>query len=562
MSENPIELETMRWQKMVPRELARNLMRLPPAQRLKTILDREDADRVVAAISEQDFFFCIKEIGQSDALPLLAMANLDQLNHIFDLEWWRKDQVVPARALEWLTVLANASEQKVAEWLFHADFELLVTLCKKWLQVEVLPEDADLTELREKLPKFTLDEQYFWDVRYPQFEDLVRSILRFLFETHQEFYRELMTHVVFALDTEFEELAHRFHRGRQEDHAIPDFSDALQIYHPVDPARFPHGKARQVRGGAEAGLNAPCFALALVPEKDLLGRALRQIRDPALMDTLQLELAALANKVVVADQLPADDLESLRIAVDKVAAVLNLGLDLMTNGDASLAAAALEDLYLEHLFRFAHGRLSKVRKRAMQLVQTGWISNWPHRLAVLETPWQERLELLQEKTPRMKRGQSEDFIRTHADLFQARKDLNTLIALGPVFHALQPEILDHNLDQWPLWAEAQVREPENLTLGVMLLTAAARQLAGYDWQVVPLEVEAWLSIFPALTPESVNDRIREQVRHWVTDPVRLATLEPYLEDLLNTYQEEISPFVGANPPDPKLVPFFLFSSRA
>lgn len=560
MSENLIDLEAGRRQKMAPRELARNLINLPPKQRLQTILERQDAQQVVAAIPEQDFFFCVKEIGQTDALPLLAMANLDQLNHLFDLEWWRRDQVVAARALEWLTILAAASEQKVAEWLFHADFELLVTLCKKWLHVEILPEDADLVEVRERLPKSTLDEQYFWDARYPQFEDLIRSILMFLFETHQAFYRELMTQVVLALDSEMEETANRFHQGRQQDRAIPDFQDALAIYRPMDPERFPHGKAKHVIGGTQAPGNTPCFAVAWIQDQDLLGRALQETRGAEIMDTLQLELAALANKTVVADQLPLDDPESLRLAVDKVGSVLNLGLDLMTGGDAGLAVTALQDLYLEHIFRFAHGRLSKIRKRALQLVQSGWISTWPYRAAVLEAPWQERLELMQEKTPRIKRGEKADFIRTRTALHQVRKDLNTLIVLGRIFQAMRPETLARKLEQWELWKEAQVREPEHLSLGVMLLTAAARRLSGHDWQVLPLDVNSWADTFPALTPEAVTTRVREWVERWVTDPVRLATLDPYLRDLLTAYEEEITPFVGSEPPDPKLVPFFLFQS--
>lgn len=560
MTENLIEMDSRRLQRMAPRELARALMDLPPGQRLKTILERPDAEQVVAALPEQDFYLCVKEIGQTDALPLLAMASMDQLNLVFDLEWWRKDQVVPARALEWLTLLAEASEEQVAQWLFQVDFELLVTLFKKWVHLEVLPDDADLTEIREQLPKYTLDDQYFWDPRYPQFEDLIRSILMFLFETHQGFYWQLVTHVLGSPLSELEEDAYRFHKGRQEDHAITDFYEALEIYRPLSADRLAFGKEPAVPAD-DAAAAAPGFALALVPKQDLLQQALQGIGAADLVDTLRLELAALANKIVVADQLPLDDPQSLRAAVAKAAALINLALDVQTSGEQALASIALQDLFLEHLFRFAHGRLVRLRQRARQLTRGGWISKWPHRAQILENPWQERLELLQEKTPRMTRGHREDFIRSRADLFQARKTLNALIALAPLAAALDPVRLSREMAQWPLWSEAQVREPDQITLGVLLLTAAARDLTGHGWQPVPLEPKRWAADFPLLSPEVVSNRMRAWVRRVVTDPVREAAMEPYLKELLDGYREEILPFVDREPPDPRMIPFFLFAGK-
>ena len=559
MTENLIELESRRLQRLAPRELARALMDLAPGQRLKTILERPDAQQVVAALPEQDFYLCVKEIGQTDALPLLAMASMDQLNLVFDLEWWRKDQVVPARALEWLTLLAEAGEEQVAQWLFQVDFELLVTLFKKWVHLEVLPDDADLTEVREQLPKCTLDDQYFWDPRYPQFEDFIRSILMFLFETHQGFYWQLVTHVLESPASELEEEAYRFHKARQEDHAIADFHEAVEIYRPLSADQLALGKDLTVPA-EDAAAAAPGFALALVPRQDLLRRALEGIGAADLADALRLELAALANKIVVADQLPLDDPESLRAAVAKASALINLGLDVQTSGEQALAEIALQDLFLEHLFRFAHGRLARLRQRARRLTRGGWISKWSHSVQILENPWQERLELLQEKTPRMKRGNHEDFIRTRADLFQARKTLNALIALAPLAAALDPAARSREMEQWPLWSEAQVREPDQITLGVLLLTAAARDLTGHGWQPAPLDPATWAADFPLLSPAALITHIRAWVRRVVADPVREAAMEPYLKELLDGYREEILPFVDREPPDPRLIPFFLFAT--
>ena len=91
-----------------PAQLARELMRLPAKRRLELIVERPDAQSVVAAMDANDFFHTVQEIGADDSLPLLALASLEQMNHLFDIEWWRKDTLEPAKALTWIERLGRA----------------------------------------------------------------------------------------------------------------------------------------------------------------------------------------------------------------------------------------------------------------------------------------------------------------------------------------------------------------------------------------------------------------------------------------------------------------------
>ena len=90
--------------------------------------------------------------------------------------------------------------------------------------------------------------------------------------------------------------------------------------------------------------------------------ALRAIQDDRLRDTLQQELASLANKIVVADRLPVDQAESLRHAVDKATAYVNLGLQLRGHDTAERAAGELAEVFVEHLFRIAQTEVSQAIK--------------------------------------------------------------------------------------------------------------------------------------------------------------------------------------------------------
>ena len=300
------------------REISRRLMQMPAVKRVETILNSPDSAGMAASLAVQDFYVTVQEIGPDDSLPLLALASVPQLNHLFDIEWWDKEAVRPASALAWLERLAFAGEEKMAAWLYEADFELLVTLFKQWLTVAVLPEDSDLTEARETLPGRSLDSHYFWDVKYPQYEELLKHILSFLFEVNYGFYKELMNQVIWTPDAEMEELAYRFHKGRLEDQAIPDFYEAVTIYRGARPDEAAlRGKARGAERETQAEEWPPGFAVAHIHEGDLLGSVLREVQDPVVLDSIQFELASLANKVVVADGALPEGPAALRRAFEK-----------------------------------------------------------------------------------------------------------------------------------------------------------------------------------------------------------------------------------------------------
>lgn len=561
MDKRVVDFETKRLEKLPPREVGPYLMSLPAKQRMETILARPDAEAVVAALPEQDFYLTLKEIGPEDALPLLELARVDQITHVFDLEAWRRDRIVPGPAAQWLDRLYRASGRKLLAWLYQADFELLVSLFKKWLRVAHIPEDTDPTEAVDTLPKNTLDDQYFWEARYPQYEDLIRNILSFLFEAHYGFYKELMNQIIWALDAEVEEEAYRFHRGRLEDRAIPDYYDALEIYRAMEPEEIPYDKLLLERDGEDRE-NPPAFALVAVPDGGLFQRALEAVEDARLLETLQLEMASIANKVVVADALAPDDAEDLREAAGKAAAMVNLGLDLLTAGDTALAASALERVYLEHLFRLGHSRVAEIQRTLRRLTKSGWLSRWAFGPTILDSPWAERLEGLMGKTAKVTRLQGAERPRLVQSFIQDRRDLHDAVhwvqvaaSLGPVFDAL--EVNPAQLAE-ELWAEGQVRILEEVTLGSLLFTAAAWSLLGESRRVEPLPVERWPEIFEAASPEHLSQALSIFLDSCVAGEKRRRLVGEYVQGLVDRYDEETRAFRGKEPPDPRLMGLFLF----
>lgn len=557
-----LDLVDGRLLKLPPAELAREVMKVPARKRLELILQRSDAASVVAAMEVRDFYFSVQEIGPDDALALLAMAKVEQLTHLFDIEWWEADHVRASTAIEWLDRVERASEHNLLAWLYQADFELLATLFKKWVRVELMPEDVDPAEARERLPRNTIDDAYFWEPLYPQYEDLLTRMLSLLFEVHPAFYRELMNTVMWAPDVEMEEDAYRFHRGRLEDLAVPDFYEALEVYRSITPQEITADK-RSVEPSPEEP-PPPVFAIALVPEGDLLDRALHGIRDRTLIDMIQMELASLANKVIVADRLSPDKPEALRRAVEKTVAGVNLGLELLSSGDLAVAASFLETVYLERLFRLAQTAISGVRNRVLKLVRRGWPSQWPEGMKCLDGEWLEQAELLMRRTPMLLRlgsetgpSSGEDFFRREEDVRKANRFVETVSHMGKLYEALAPDpgMLDRKL-----WRAGQVSGLAEVTLGSMFVTAGAWALLDGRRRLEPIPVERWLELCPLVQSGALRD-VLQWVQSLFGDDGVPAGVREYLDSVLATFGEAMSGFTPENPPEPQMVPLLLFTEE-
>jgi hypothetical protein len=538
-------------------------MNLPAKRRLKLIVDRPDAQSVAAALDANDFFHTVQEIGADDSLPLLALASLEQINHLFDIEWWRKDTVEPAKALTWIERLRRASGSKLLEWLCKADFELLVCLFKRWITVDIAPEDIDLVEAIEELPPKTIDDLYFWEARYPQYDDLITHLLTTIFETNYGFFKELMNAVIYASAPEVEESAHHFHRARLEDHAIPDFYDALEIYRSIGADEFAQ---KTVPRKADKDQPIPAFALALLSKRDLFARVVSRIEDPGLLEILQVEMASLANKVIVADQISADNAEAIRRAVEKALAYVNLGLESRSGANIEKAAQILSGNFLEHLFRLAQAEVAKIRGRLQSVAQSGWLSQCMAGIKCLDSEWFDAAEELLARTPRILKSRpggsdsgvlpAYDFFRTPQDLARGSHIVDVITCAGDLYQLMS----DHTRTPGQrLWTEGQVRAPEDVTLGVMVLTAAANSLISGRWRAAPLSRVAWPEVFPLLQPPAIDRAVMDWVHRSVPDRERKSLAQAYFTPILRDYDFEMRPFSGQNPPEMQLVKFFMFS---
>src|SRR4051812_46938939 len=74
-------------------------------RRIDALLSQDDAKGAVAALSPNEVFELVHEVGFEDAQPLIELATPAQIQGCFDLDGWNKDQIEVASLRPWLRAL-------------------------------------------------------------------------------------------------------------------------------------------------------------------------------------------------------------------------------------------------------------------------------------------------------------------------------------------------------------------------------------------------------------------------------------------------------------------------
>ena len=98
---------------------------MPAKRRMQQLLADPDAESIVRSLHPQELYWMVKEIGENDAVGLLALSSPEQLAFCLDTELWQRWSLSREKALKWLGYLVEAGEGTVTELLEELDIELL-----------------------------------------------------------------------------------------------------------------------------------------------------------------------------------------------------------------------------------------------------------------------------------------------------------------------------------------------------------------------------------------------------------------------------------------------------
>jgi hypothetical protein len=343
---------------------------------------------IVRRISEEEMYFTIKQLGEDYAPALISLTTSRQLKYILDVELWKKDMFDVRSAARWLQVLASAGEDKILHFVQASDPELVVTAMKPFMRVCAIDPDVDLLEQHDYLPPFTMDDTFFVEFPVPEVEEALKSLMDVVFRWNYHFYVGLMEQLVHGAAPYEEDMALKWRKARLADKGFPDFDEALQIYQYLRSdslcRSIPDSEEQPPSDEIELPLLL-AYPLTVIDADTLLRRSLAELQDPQERDRVSMELAHMANKVVVADSRDPGSAEELYGSLQKVSGYINIALEEMCGDDVFAAVNVLRANHMELLFRRGFSLILDLRKHAQKLIRDyeGGVENLGYPLAGL-----------------------------------------------------------------------------------------------------------------------------------------------------------------------------------
>ncbi len=528
----------------------RQLLSLPPVERVAAILGAPRPADLVRLLPAQELFLTLVEAGLDAALPLLAHASTHQVEFLFDVDGWERDRFESGPAGEWLAALHQADPEAVVRWLREADEELVVLALTRLLHVYKLDESSDPAFWPPDRPVGTLDGTYYVEQRDEAPDAAAVALwggLTRLRVVDRPAYEALLERVLWAVPPELEEGAYQRRISRMAEKGFPEFDEAAEVWAaaPGDPARIarrlaelpdpvggsgvagpgeagPGSSAAGDGGAVDAGADdaAPEAADPSLLPVPLRAPGLTRLGEAALRlpveqrERLVADLVRLGNRFAVASLAPLGDPGTHQDGLATALGMVNIGLLELAGGDLRrLGPKALAGL---SVFDLNRAGVAAVRQRAARAraLAAGWLARVRRARERLDPERRDLLDgLLQARPvfagPEAGLEEARPF-RDAADLAAADATLDVLDALGAFLEGrlgAGPEELPE-LDPPPLY-----RGPDEVDWFSVALTTVANVVLGRPARPAPLDrgaaADAAGAMLSAGTPRRVTPRFHE-----------------------------------------------------
>ncbi len=385
------------------REKIRDLLRLEGMERLEMLLQSEHPEALVQSLPDRDLYLTVRELGPIEALPLLSMASSSQIHHLVDLEAWRMNRLDPIRTGAWVATFLEAGEETMDRFIQDADDELLSALFLHWARLKPVEYDDQVpvagigeTETGDERGFISPDGYYRFNPEIQAHAPAVRRLAELLLAADPERYRQILWDACWQVPSELEDSALHWRQSRMEEYGYLSLEEAQEIYQPPRGlAVVPEETAIDPDRGAPLPSQVPAAVLAEDPTWLLLERDM----DPQDRDRVFLELSALANRVLVADQMDTGLPDSHRSAIRKAGAYVAVALAARRAAAGGRAAGVLAQVPMIELFREGYALAEDLRNRCVRLLETSWPASHADSLELLDPPLRQRLAGLMHRHP-------------------------------------------------------------------------------------------------------------------------------------------------------------------
>ncbi|MCG8472429.1 MAG: DUF6178 family protein [Desulfobacterales bacterium] len=371
-----------------------------PEKALDAILSDPTPAALVQSFPRQDLYFLVNDIGVEDALPVLSVASSAQWGYFIDIEVWDKDRVDPDALTRWFDLLLKADPKRCVNWMVSDQTAFFEAYLARYIEVRVREKNEDPSDFGPGW--FTFDDWFYIKHRELAEEkvedgalyihpddrnDVVFSLLQTLSETDHPRFQSVLLEAMSVLSSEVEEENYRLRNVRLSEEGFYPFEEALGVYAPLASEDVADGlmKRAPVAGSAAT----PGVHANTVSEGDLFSNALAEVDEGETLASLQMEFAALCNRVISADQKQVQERAQLKGIVSKVCGYISIGLSLLDKGEKGPRSmgAWLSSCGLEEIFRVGYGKAMALKFKADRWRRESWLLGGGHPLSLLGEAW-------------------------------------------------------------------------------------------------------------------------------------------------------------------------------
>jgi len=586
MSENnPLE-KTFRHLADIRKEVAA----LPPEKALDRILSSSAPMPLVHSFPGQDLHLLIHDIGLPDALPLLKLASSRQWEYFVDVEVWDRDRIDLARVTRWTELLLAADPGRMTRWVSYDKVIFYEYYLYKNIRVVVREHDQDPSEIGDDY--FTFDSVFYIRIldipavpvtaenasgQTVEVDDetrrrVITDLLKRLADEDPVRFHQILLEAMHVISAEIEEERFRQRNIRMAEKGFLPFDEAVGIYQPLALEDIKNNAAHaEYRPAVDAMQPVAQFPAFLGDAQNPVIQALEACDTDVHYRQAEVELAGLANRIIVADHKPVRDRADVKAAVHKACGYIHIGLTALTadaggpSSDAPdmIQSASLMARYsLPSLFRLGFGYALKIKWRAdhwhrdswykQQLPLTFWDETW---MGVLGG-------LLIKKPLYFDTDRGDRHYREFADMTEitaTQSALDRIIAMDRFLSRLTIE----------------PRFPSNafLTWKNLLLTLWARHALGLSPEIAAIDLASFRSFFAdhlfsphpsgqSDEPADIRLSAKQSFLTWLVgcsdlaEKTILTRIGPSLDDLFIEIESELGRVRPADI-DPRFVALFL-----
>ena len=346
---------------------------------VNAILELPSPGAFVSSLAPDTFYLLVQHIGVADCTELLGLSTVAQRHALIDLGAWHHEALDREALDEWVDRLEEVSIDLVEETVASLDPELVVAYLLGACEMVL-----DRTE--EKLIE---QYEYAWDQLWSPDRDFVlilprvgddtelvvrtRRMLELLYRTDEPGARSILFSCKSGLRIEQEGLAEQFRRARLADLGFPDREDAVNLYAPVDIASLAAQLDAQSAPGVSYDDGRLDWALTQTGgEERFLARCLDGV-EPDVRERFGLEFALCVNRAAVAspEGIQMNDLDRVGELAKGVYSTISVGLEHISDGDASRGAGLLARAWLVQLHQVGHALTVQLAIRARRLKARG-----------------------------------------------------------------------------------------------------------------------------------------------------------------------------------------------